>query len=224
MDLTSGSWEVYTKVVWITVEPWNVTTLTIWPPYQSDHFLAIPFQISHEIQIDCSNDGGSKHSDHLDKVTNLPMGILFAGPKSGPLSYKTNGRVHSPRQCPGSRGGGSIVIDWYAHSLRNHRPADWRRWITSIASISVKKKPSGNSSSSFWWSESQRFHHNNCCSLGEFTQGKNLKLCWTTVGKRNYFTGYGMLLHELPVVAISNSNFAGTIEKSTGFLIKTPIF
>ena len=32
----------------------------------------------------------------------------------------------------------------------------------------------------------------------------------TTVGKRNYFTGYGILLHELPVVAIlfiqSNNN------------------
>ncbi len=40
----------------------------------------------------------------------------------------------------------NIHCDWYAHSLRNHRPADWRRWITSIASISVKKKGSGNSS------------------------------------------------------------------------------
>ncbi len=25
---------------------------------------------------------------------------------------------------------------------------------------------------------------------------------YTTVGKRNYFTGYGILLHELPVVAV----------------------
>ncbi len=29
--------------------------------------------------------------------------------------------------------------DWNAHGLRNHRPADWRRWITSIPSISVKE-------------------------------------------------------------------------------------
>ncbi len=31
-----------------------------------------------------------------------------------------------------------LHCDWKAHCLRNHRPEDWRRWITSIASISVK--------------------------------------------------------------------------------------
>ena len=37
----------------------------------------------------------------------------------------------------------------------------------------------------------------------------------TTMGKRNYFTGYGILLHELPVVAVlfnqSNDN-EGTMQ------------
>ncbi len=38
-----------------------------------------------------------------------------------------------------SLGGTFTHCDWDAHGLRNHRPSDWRRWITSIASISVKK-------------------------------------------------------------------------------------
>ena len=38
-----------------------------------------------------------------------------------------------------------------------------------------------------------------------------------TVGKRNYFTGYGILLHELPVVAlliIQSNNNEGTMKNS----------
>ncbi len=39
----------------------------------------------------------------------------------------------------------------------------------------------------------------------------------TTVGKRNYFTGYGMLLHKLPVVAVlftQRNNNEGTMKNS----------
>ncbi len=38
-----------------------------------------------------------------------------------------------------------------------------------------------------------------------------------TVGKQNYFTGYGILLHELPVVAVlftQNNNNEGTMKNS----------
>ena len=39
-----------------------------------------------------------------------------------------------------------------------------------------------------------------------------------TVGKRNYFTDYGILLHELPLVAVlliqSNNNEEGTMKNS----------
>ncbi len=41
--------------------------------------------------------------------------------------------------------GQGIHCDWKAHGLRNHRPADWRRWITSIASILVKKEGTSKS-------------------------------------------------------------------------------
>ncbi len=39
----------------------------------------------------------------------------------------------------------------------------------------------------------------------------------TTVGKRNYFTGYGILLHKLPVVAAlftQSNNNEGTMKNS----------
>ena len=41
--------------------------------------------------------------------------------------------------------------------------------------------------------------------------------CKITVGKRNYFTGYGILLHELPVVAVlftQSNNNEGTMKNS----------
>ncbi len=45
---------------------------------------------------------------------------------------------------------------------------------------------------------------------------ENMTLVHFTVGKRNYFTRYGILLHDLPVVAVlftQINNNEGTIAK-----------
>ncbi len=79
--------------------------------------------------------------------------------------------------------------DWYARSLRNHRPADWRRWITSIASISVRE-----------------------CSL--FTWGGAGTALWLSSKKLSTCMVFGFSLY---IVKVDLSNEAKCIQPYTFF-------